>query len=490
MALERVQKILAQAGITSRRKAEALITEGAVTINGKVAKLGDKAEFGVDAIKVSGKLLLTKQTPIYLAFNKPKGVLSTLFDPENRPTLAPFLEKVKERVYPVGRLDFNSEGLILLTNDGEIAERIQKAQNLLRIYHVKVKGRPEAAQIARLEKGARLGNRLVQPHAVRFAEELPSKVVLEVSFTDPGIIDVKALFESKGFLVDKITRTAIGQITTKGIALGAFRELEASQLEALLKQPELGLRRMEAQREAGARTAEGGFQYRRPSAAAVVKERKKAAADAAAGETSDQPQTEISSAPRIVVRAGAKSGASPSRPLRSIRPSGIVVRKKADFREEGDFRPRSERGGFGEKRGGFREKREGFGEKREGFGEKRGGFGKPRAGGFKKREGFGEKRESFGEKRKSFGEKRGGFGEERGGFGKPRAGGFKKREGFGEKRESFGEKRKSFGEKRGGFESRGFDRGDRPSRPRTSGGPARGGKSFGGPRGPKRPTRR
>src|SRR5947209_7120382 len=119
MASERVQKVLAQAGIASRRKAEELISQGLVTINGKLAKLGDKAEFGKDAIKVKGKLLNSQAEPlIYLAFNKPKGVISTLTDPEGRSTLTDFLGKIKARVFPVGRLDFNSDGLLILTNDG------------------------------------------------------------------------------------------------------------------------------------------------------------------------------------------------------------------------------------------------------------------------------------------------------------------------------------------------------------------------------------
>jgi len=157
MASERVQKILAQAGIASRRKAEELISEGEVTINGKLAKLGDKAEWGKDAIKVKGKLLQRAETTLYLAMNKPKGVISMLTDPEGRPTLAEFLTKVKTRVFPVGRLDFNSEGLILLTNDGAFAEKVQKSDQILRTYAIKVKGHPDHEMISRLEKGAWIG---------------------------------------------------------------------------------------------------------------------------------------------------------------------------------------------------------------------------------------------------------------------------------------------------------------------------------------------
>src|SRR5687767_13402863 len=117
MAIERVQKILSRAGIASRRKAEDLITEGEVTINGKVAKLGDKAELGKDAIKVKGKLLQGVEPTMYLAFHKPKNIVSTLHDPEGRPDNGDYLKQIKARVYPIGRLDFTSEGLILLTND-------------------------------------------------------------------------------------------------------------------------------------------------------------------------------------------------------------------------------------------------------------------------------------------------------------------------------------------------------------------------------------
>ena len=127
MSAERLQKILAHAGIASRRKAEELIEQGLVTVNGKVAKLGDKADLTQDHVKVEGKLIHKMEEPIYLAFYKPKGVISMMADPENRPTLADYLNKVKARVFPIGRLDYNSEGILLLTNDGDLAEKIQKS---------------------------------------------------------------------------------------------------------------------------------------------------------------------------------------------------------------------------------------------------------------------------------------------------------------------------------------------------------------------------
>jgi 23S rRNA pseudouridine2605 synthase len=251
MSTERVQKILAQAGIASRRKAEELITEGLVTINGKVAKLGDKAEFGKDAIKVKGKLLQSQaEPPVYLAFNKPKGVISTLTDPEGRPTLSEFLRKVKTRVFPLGRLDFNSDGLMILTNDGAFAEKVQKNEEILRVYLVKIKGHPSAEMLSRLDHPAKMGpGRFFKPYSVRLAQGLQNKSQIEVVIQGGGAFDIKAFFEMKGFLVVKITRTAIGHITLKGMKPGDFRYLKGSQVLALLEQPELALRKLEEDSE-------------------------------------------------------------------------------------------------------------------------------------------------------------------------------------------------------------------------------------------------
>lgn len=247
MSVERVQKILAQAGIASRRKAEELITSGEVTINGKIAKLGDKAELGKDSIKVKGKLLQKAESPVYIALYKPRGVISMLVDEQGRPTLADYLSKVKTRVFPVGRLDFNSEGLILLTNDGAVSQQLQKSEELIRVYHVKVKGHPDAEMIARIERGTRKGDdgRNFKPHSIRIRQKLEKKTVLEVVLMGSGAFDLRSLFETRGFLVEKSVRTAIGQIKLGALAPGEFRVLKQSQLKALIEQPELGLRRLE-----------------------------------------------------------------------------------------------------------------------------------------------------------------------------------------------------------------------------------------------------
>lgn len=245
MPAERIQKILAHAGITSRRKAEELIQLGEVTVNGKIAKLGDRAEMGKDAIKVKGKLLRATESPIYLAFNKPKQVISALSDPEGRACLTDFLDKVHARVYPVGRMDFMSEGLIFLTNDGDLAELIQKNPKIARVYHVKVKGHPQSMDLERLKRGTRVEGKAIQPHSIRIAERLQSKAKIEVVMVGGGGVDIKKLFELKGLLVEKIVRTAIGHITLKGLEPGHFRYLQKSQLMALVNQPELGMRLLE-----------------------------------------------------------------------------------------------------------------------------------------------------------------------------------------------------------------------------------------------------
>ncbi len=249
MSSQRLQKILAQAGIASRRKAEEMISLGMVTVNGQIAKLGDKATWGQDAIKVNGKLLTAKQAHVYLAFYKPKAVISAMEDPEGRPAMGPYLNKVQERVFSIGRLDFNSEGLLLLTNDGDLAEKVQKSEKIPRVYLVKVKGHPDAEMLSRLERGGKVGERYFRPQTVRKFEEYAQKALVQIVAVGNAAIDIKAYVESKGFLVEKITRQAIGHITLHGLEPGHYRFLQKSQLEALVEQPELGQRRLEQEGE-------------------------------------------------------------------------------------------------------------------------------------------------------------------------------------------------------------------------------------------------
>ncbi len=241
MAAERLQKILAKAGIASRRGAEDLISEGLVTINGKVAQLGDKAIWGKDAVKVKGKLLqygTATHEPLYFALYKPKGMISALVDPQGRPTIKDLIKGIRTRVFPVGRLDFNSEGLLLLTNDGDAAEKIQKDEDLVRVYEVKVKGHPEQRDLAKLAKGVAVGEfrkKLLRPASVKLKEELDHKSWIEVTVEGGGAFDVKELFMTAGFLVERVVRTAIGSLSIKGLTPGQIRPIKAIHLKALLQ---------------------------------------------------------------------------------------------------------------------------------------------------------------------------------------------------------------------------------------------------------------
>src|SRR5205809_3211327 len=160
MPLERLQKIIAAAGVTSRRKAEELITQGRVTVNGQtVSELGSKADLERDHIKVDGKPVRTPDRHLYLLLNKPRGYVTTVKDPEGRPTVMDLVRNVGERIYPIGRLDYSTEGLLLLTNDGELANKLTRtASHLPKTYHVKISGRAQAADLEKLRRGIRIGS--------------------------------------------------------------------------------------------------------------------------------------------------------------------------------------------------------------------------------------------------------------------------------------------------------------------------------------------
>src|SRR5207249_8154836 len=165
---ERLQKILAHAGIASRRHAEEIIQAGRVTVNGhRMTELGSKADPDEDVIKVDGKRVRPPERQIYILLNKPKNVMSTSTDPEDRPTVIDYVKgKIKERVYPVGRLDFGSEGLIILTNDGEFTKSMTKAGIIPKVYYVKLAGKPGERDLTRLRRGAYIENERLAPSSI------------------------------------------------------------------------------------------------------------------------------------------------------------------------------------------------------------------------------------------------------------------------------------------------------------------------------------
>ncbi len=236
MAEERLQKIIAHAGIASRRKAEELILEGRVKVNGRVvAELGAKADPAKDHIKVDNKLLRRPEAPVYLVLNKPKDCVTTLSDPQGRRTVMDLVKGVKERVYPVGRLDYHSEGLLLLTNDGEFAARaMAPATHLEKTYEVKVNGRLAEDQEARFRAGVPLHGLKTAPAKLRLIKP-GTNPWYEVKLTEGRTHQIKLMFRHFDRLVEKIRRTRIGFLTLEGLPPGRFRPLTAAEVSRFRK---------------------------------------------------------------------------------------------------------------------------------------------------------------------------------------------------------------------------------------------------------------
>jgi 23S rRNA pseudouridine2605 synthase len=243
---DRLQKIIAHAGLASRRDAEELIREGKVTVNGKTAKLGDKATLGKDSIKVRGKLIQSTEQKAYYIIYKPKNVISMITeDDEGRPTLREFTKRIPERVFTVGKMDFTGEGAILLTNDGEIAQKMQKANDIIRRYHVKVDRHPTPTDIEKLARGGRMDGKSMHPYHVRLATAYNRNALIEISFEGMSAIDIRKYFENKGFFPERIAVVGIGHINAEKMTPGTLKRIEGSSVEALFSQPELAKKQIE-----------------------------------------------------------------------------------------------------------------------------------------------------------------------------------------------------------------------------------------------------
>jgi 23S rRNA pseudouridine2605 synthase len=236
MAEERLQKILATAGVASRRKAEALITEGRVTVNGKVVdELGSKADAEVDHIKVDGRLIKQPEHFIYIALNKPDSVVSTASDPQRRATVLDYVEGVRGRVYPVGRLDYHSQGLILLTNDGEFANAITAARSHVpKTYLVKSNGYLTPEDEERFRTGVPLSGRRTAPAGLRLYRR-GENPWYEVKLIEGRNQQVRIMFKHFGRLVEKLRRVRIGNIELGTLKPGEFRHLTPDEVRRLMR---------------------------------------------------------------------------------------------------------------------------------------------------------------------------------------------------------------------------------------------------------------
>lgn len=234
---KRLQKILSEMGITSRRKAEELILEGRVTVNGRIATLGMKADPDRDHIKVDGKLLTRHVPKVYIMLNKPKNVVTSLHDPEGRPTVKDFLKGVKYRVFPVGRLDYDSEGLILLTNDGEFAHAVlHPSKKILKTYLVKIKGALEGEEIEKLEKGIKLGDVMTSPARVRRIRKTESNLWLEMIIYEGKKRQIRRMLEKIGHPVLKLKRIRINGLELGELEPGTYRYLTPEEIKKIKKE--------------------------------------------------------------------------------------------------------------------------------------------------------------------------------------------------------------------------------------------------------------
>lgn len=245
---ERLQKLIAAAGVASRRHAEELIVAGRVTVNGETVKeLGTKADPEKDHIKVNGKLInpqLQSREKVYVLLNKPKGYLSSVSDPEERPLVTELLPRSLGRLHPVGRLDFNTEGLLLLTNDGDFTNFITAARNRVeKVYEVKVKGVPPDSAIERLRRGIRLedGTRTA-PAKITKLHETQTNAWYEVLLHQGRNQQVRRMFELIGHSVLKLKRVRIGYLTDENLKPGYWRLLSPAEAARLMKSPNRGKR--------------------------------------------------------------------------------------------------------------------------------------------------------------------------------------------------------------------------------------------------------
>ncbi len=237
---QRLQKLIATAGIASRRHAEDLIKAGDVSVNGRVVtELGTKADPDTDHIKVKGRLInprLAQRENVYVLLNKPKGYLTSMSDPEGRPVVTDLIPASLGRLHPVGRLDFNTEGLLLLTNDGEFTNLITSARNQIpKVYKARVQGTPSDKAIERLRRGVLIEGERTAPAEVRRLRESESNSWFEVILHQGRNQQVRRMFDAIGFSVVKLGRTRIGELEDKHLRVGEWRKLTESEVKRFKK---------------------------------------------------------------------------------------------------------------------------------------------------------------------------------------------------------------------------------------------------------------
>jgi len=233
---ERLQKLISQAGITSRRAAEEMILAGRVTVNGAVVtELGSKADPALDSITVDGKPVRPVSAHLYILLNKPAGYMTTLDDPEGRPLVTSLLKEISERVYPVGRLDYNTEGLLLLTNDGDWANKLMHPRHKIdKEYHVRVRGKAHKSQIDQLAAGVMLDDKKTAPASVRLIKDGEQNDWLSITIHEGRNRQIRRMCEAVSLSVVRLKRVRYGNLELGFLKSGQHRMLTEGEVADLL----------------------------------------------------------------------------------------------------------------------------------------------------------------------------------------------------------------------------------------------------------------
>jgi len=234
---ERLQKILARAGVASRRKAEELIREGKVSVDGEVVtEMGIRVNPGTQKIECDGRPVVSPEKKVYILLHKPAGFLSTLHDPQGRPIITDLLPDIKERIYPVGRLDLTTEGALLLTNDGELAQEIlHPSREVNKTYVARVKGRPSPEKLAALSKGIDLDCRKTWPAELTVLENEQQATTIKIVIHEGRKRQVRKMFEAVGHPVLQLTRIAYGQLELGELKPGKYRFLSPRDIKMIFR---------------------------------------------------------------------------------------------------------------------------------------------------------------------------------------------------------------------------------------------------------------
>lgn len=232
---ERLQKILSEAGVASRREAERMIVNGRVRVNGTlVRELGTKADASKDEITVDGRPIKKAEKKVYLAFHKPENIMVTRKDPEGRPTVFDYLKEVPQRVNYVGRLDFDSEGLLLLTNDGELLARLTHPRHeVAKVYQAKITGRISPESLKRLREGVDIGEYVTQKCEAKVFKQNPNNTWVEIVLREGKNRQVRRMLQALGHETLRLVRVAVGPVKLNDLPKGRWRELSRQEVKGL-----------------------------------------------------------------------------------------------------------------------------------------------------------------------------------------------------------------------------------------------------------------